>query len=57
MYAYYKLLQERWFAPKHESKDEFQDDGETGIIIERDCLVAVDQTISRGKKKREEVFQ
>ena len=32
----YKSLRERWFAPKHESKDAFQDDGETGIFIEGD---------------------
>ena len=53
----YKLLQERWFAPEHESKDAFQDDVETGIIIENDLFVNVKQTIGRGKNKREEVFQ
>ena len=53
----HKFLRERWFAPKHESKDAFQYDGETHIIIESDCLVTVMQTIRRGKKNREEVFQ
>ena len=42
---------------KHESKYAFQDDDETGIVIERDRLVTVKQTIGRGKKKREKVFQ
>ena len=53
----YKSLRERWFAPKHESKESLQDDGQTGIMIERDRLVTLKQTIGRGKKKREEVFQ
>ena len=57
MDASYKSLQERWFSPKHESKDAFQDYGETGIMIERDRLVTVNQTIGRGKKNREKVFQ
>ena len=55
MDACYKLLRERWFAPNHESKDAFQDDGETGILIDRDRLVSVKQKIGRGKKKREKV--
>ena len=41
MEARSKLLRERWFATKYESKDAFQDDGETGIMIERDRLVTI----------------
>ena len=44
------------FYTKHESKYAFQDDGETGIMIERDCLVTAKQTIGRDNKKREELF-
>ena len=57
MDACYKLLREIWFAPNHESKDAFQDDGETGIFIERDGYVTVKQTIRRGNMKREDMFQ
>ena len=57
MDARYKLLQEIWFAPKHESKDAFQDDGDTGIMIDHDRSVTVNHTIVRGKKKRGGVFQ
>ena len=57
MDASYKLLQEIWFSPKHESKDAFQDDGKTGIIIESDQLVTVKQKIGRVKNNTEEVFQ
>ena len=45
------------FAPKHESKDALQDDGETGIIIERDRLIIIKQKIGRDKNKREKLFK
>ena len=50
------ILNKDCLHQKNESKDAFQDDGETGIIIEHDRSVTVKQTIGRGKNKREEVF-